>query len=173
MAISRANNRGGLINSLVETFYNRPVSPAGDPWAFPYTNPNKLVAAWSHAELRFLPWADAFGSNAVGGPPATISQAAAVHLMAEDIYLDWRLTAWTVRAGGGFAYQRASGTAVGDYNADGLITGADYAAWSAAFCTSAPLPDRNRDGAVDAADYLLRRDRFTLRRRSRPFPSRG
>jgi hypothetical protein len=161
VSLSRLNTGGGLLNVASETTYDKPTSPAGTRWAFPYANPTKTVAAWNYAQLVFLPWADAFGSNTAGGPPGTIGQTAVVHLVAEDIYLDYRLTEWTVRAGGGFAHQRASGPALGDYNADGLITVLDYDAWSGAFNTSATLPDGNRDGTVNAADYTLWRDRYT------------
>ncbi|MEQ8848860.1 hypothetical protein [Botrimarina sp.] len=50
----------------------------------------------------------------------------------------------------------------GDYNADGDITGADYAAWASAYGQVAAPPgvgaDGNRDGLVDAADYTVWRD---------------
>jgi hypothetical protein len=170
VSLSRVNEGGGLINTLGETSYSKPTSPTGTRWAFSYGNPTKVVAAWNYAELVFLPWADAFGSNTAGGPPGTIGQPSVVHLVAEDIYLDVRLTAWTVRTGGGFAYERASGPTLGDYNADGLITTLDYDAWSGAFNTSATLPDGNRDGTVNAADYTVWRDRFTAPATARAVP---
>lgn len=52
----------------------------------------------------------------------------------------------------------------GDYNADGLVTEADYATWIAEFGDTPTTPglgaDGNGDGLVDSADYTVWRDAF-------------
>jgi hypothetical protein len=51
---------------------------------------------------------------------------------------------------------------VADYNADGVVTVSDYAAWRASFGkTNYPFADGNRSGKVDAADYVLWRNSAT------------
>jgi glucose/arabinose dehydrogenase len=46
----------------------------------------------------------------------------------------------------------------GDYDADGDVDDQDYQAWVEAFGTNAALPDGNKNGVVDAADYTVWRD---------------
>lgn len=52
----------------------------------------------------------------------------------------------------------------GDYDADGEVTMADHAAWTAAYGSSVVTPglgaDGNADGVVDAADYAVWRDAY-------------
>jgi hypothetical protein len=47
----------------------------------------------------------------------------------------------------------------GDYNADGIVDGADHSVWKAAFGSTSELTaDGNADGIVDAADYVVWRN---------------
>ncbi len=49
----------------------------------------------------------------------------------------------------------------GDYNRDGVVNVADYAAWGTAYGTTVEpyySADGNGDGVVDAADYTVWRD---------------
>jgi hypothetical protein len=166
VALTRVNYGGGFINPLIETAYDKPTSPAGTLWAFPYNNPGKEIAAVNWANLAFHSWATALGGNSAGGPPGTVGQPAVVHLVAEDIYLDFRLTSWTVRTGGGFSYRRAASPrpAPADFNADGLVDAADLAIWRNGFGTGV-LPsegDADADSDVDGADFLAWRQSLTV-----------
>ncbi|MGL4511611.1 MAG: hypothetical protein ACRCT8_00860 [Lacipirellulaceae bacterium] len=161
VAITRLNTGQGLINAATETSFIGAVSPSGTLWAFPATNQGVTVAASNWANLVFLPWTTAFGGNGAGGPPSTVGQPSVMKVVASDLYVDVRLTAWTVRLGGGFAYERASGPARGDYNGDGLVNQGDYAVWSSAYGGAAGPADGNADGAVNAADYTVWRDAAT------------
>ena len=54
-------------------------------------------------------------------------------------------------------------TVVGDYNSDGQVTAADYAAWKTTFgqtVTAGSGADGNNSGKVDAGDYTVWRDAF-------------
>jgi hypothetical protein len=42
----------------------------------------------------------------------------------------------------------------GDYNADGVVNGADYSVWRGAYGTTNAMADGNLNGIVDAADYV-------------------
>jgi hypothetical protein len=49
----------------------------------------------------------------------------------------------------------------GDFNDDGLVDGADYQLWRAAFGSARDLSaDGNGDGVVDGADYVVWRNNF-------------
>lgn len=92
--LTRADSRG-LFNAAQEGGYFA-TSPAGTEWA--------TGNAADHASLSFLPWVQ----WAMNNPPGTVGVDAVVHLIAEDIYLDIRIDAWTGAAGGGgFSYTRA------------------------------------------------------------------
>ena len=56
-------------------------------------------------------------------------------------------------------FRLRSTTLPGDYNRDGFVNEADYAAWDAQFgVDAAPPADGNGDGVVGAADYTVWRD---------------
>jgi hypothetical protein len=171
VAITRVNSGGGLINAASETIFARATSPARTLWAFPFNNPGRTVAAWNWSTLVFQPWTDSYGANSAGGPPGTIGQPSVMHVVADDLYVDVRLTEWTVRLGGGFAYERASGPARGDYNADGVVDQADYDVWSSAYGGGAGPADGNGDGAVNAADCTVWRDAATVASVAIPEPA--
>lgn len=145
VSLTRLNDGGGLINPVAETVYDKPSSPAGTMWAFPYNNPTQIVASANWMNLSFLPWAAAFGANGAGGPPSTLGQPSVVFLIDDDLYVDVRLTGWTVRAGGGFSYQRAAGPGPGDFNADGVVDGDDLAVWEEKFPASGGLQSDGHD----------------------------
>ena len=85
----------GLFNVATEMAYDNP-SPADTEWAYGTTA--------SFATLTYKPWADWHGKN----PPSAIDQEAVLHLISDDIYIDIRMTAWSERGGGGFAYVRST-----------------------------------------------------------------
>lgn len=87
-------NFQGIFNIAQEGFYTG-LSPADTEWAY------GSAADWQ--SLTFQPWVLWHGSN----PPSTVGQAAVVHLITDDIYIDIVFTFWNVGAGGGFTYIRA------------------------------------------------------------------
>ena len=105
--ITRADEKG-LFNIVVESEYDRSthVSPLGTEWAVG-------TIADGVENLTFGTW---FQSNA-GSPPESIGIPKVLHLIAEDIYIDVTITAWTAGGGGsgttfggGFAYERSTPT---------------------------------------------------------------
>lgn len=95
-----AINRGitqGIFNSAKESSYFAS-SPAGTEWAF--------GRASGFARLTFQPWRHAVDED----PPATVGRDMVVHLIAENIYLDVRFTAWVQAPGAGsrFTYERST-----------------------------------------------------------------
>ena len=93
----------GLFNNALESGYALG-SPAGTRWAFTLNNPGRVVSADNFASLTFANWQDAVLRN----PSNAVGVAGVLHLVAEDIYLDIRITSWDQRVGGGFSYVRAS-----------------------------------------------------------------
>lgn len=156
VALTRVNTGGGLINAVAESGYSKPTSPAGTLWAFAYNNPGKTIVSSNWAALTFQPWADALGANAAGGPPATIGLPSVAYLVEDDLYLDARLTSWTVRTGGGFSYERSSGPAPGDFDADGDVDGDDLGSWKIAMTMpTGASADADGDGDSDGNDFLV------------------
>ena len=92
--ITRDTTRG-IYNAAKESDYTDGVSPAGTEWAF------GTIA--DRATLMYQTWVDW-----AKPPPETVGRDAVLHLIAEDIYLDIRFTAWSQMSGGGFAYQRST-----------------------------------------------------------------
>ena len=69
---------------------------------------------------------------------------------------------------------RSADATVGDFNADGVIDGADYTLWAASFGTSfvpGLFGDGNADGTVNAADYTVWRDQLVPTTSVIPEPS--
>jgi len=92
--ITRQNYQG-IFNIAVEPGYVYG-SPTGTEWA--------TGDAVDHASLTFANWVTWAGGN----PPGTVGVNAVVHLIADDIYCDIRVDAWTgPSGGGGFTYTRA------------------------------------------------------------------
>jgi hypothetical protein len=161
LALTRVNAGGGLINAVIESSYNKPTSPAGVLWAFAYNNPGETIVSSNWAALTFQPWADAFGANATGGPVSTIGQSSVAYLVEDNLYLEARLTTWTVRTGGGFSYERSSGPTPGDFNANGVVDGDDLESWKIAVTMpAAPMADADGDGDSDGNDFLMWQRQF-------------
>ena len=94
--LTRASSQG-LFNIQTESFYTHNLSPAGTEWAFGTTA--------EFASLTYTNWEAWTGNN----PPGMVGRDAVVHLVAEDIYLDLRFTAWSgAGGGGGFSYVRST-----------------------------------------------------------------
>ena len=94
--LTRASSQG-LFNINTESFYSHQLSPAGTEWAYGTTD--------NFASLTYTNWEAWAGNN----PPGTVGRDAVVHLVAEDIYLDLKFTAWSGSGGGGgFSYVRST-----------------------------------------------------------------
>jgi len=107
VAITRATSQG-LFNPLDESGYAFNASPAGTEWAFSLNNaglPLADITASNYANLSFQPWQVAVDSS----PPDSVGVPGVLHLIAEDIYLDFEFTSWRLRPGdgSGFAWTRA------------------------------------------------------------------
>lgn len=102
----------GLYNAVSETAY-APTSPAGTRWAVSNVNGNPNftygTGAAMYQSLTFSDWDDALGSmNALR--TNILAETAVLHLVAEDVYLDIKFTAWAAgRGDGSFSYVRANG----------------------------------------------------------------
>jgi len=84
-----------LFNIALESGYvTNTVSPAGTEWAYGTT---------ADLPLTFKPFVGWNGNN----PSGVVGSNAVLHLIADDIYIDIKFTAWTQGGGGGFAYERA------------------------------------------------------------------
>jgi hypothetical protein len=95
--LTRAATKG-IFNIASETGYSA-TSPAGTMWAFGTTA--------DIDSLTFQTWVS-WNGGAGGGPPGTVGRDAVLHLVTENIYIDIKFTAWTQRAGAGFAYIRST-----------------------------------------------------------------
>jgi uncharacterized protein DUF5648 len=88
----------GLYNAATEAGYSNG-SPAGTEWAYGTTA--------NLANLIFKPWVEWNGKQ----PPSMVGRDAVVHLIAEDIYIDIKFTAWGTSGAGNFSYQRSTASA--------------------------------------------------------------
>jgi hypothetical protein len=85
----------GIFNAVTESSYTHDVSPAGTRWAY-----GSLA---NYATLTYAPWEVWNGKK----PPTMVGQDAVLHLIAEDIYLAIKFTAWPGILGG-FSYERST-----------------------------------------------------------------
>ncbi|KKM61035.1 hypothetical protein LCGC14_1535800, partial [marine sediment metagenome] len=95
----------GLFNFKTELAYNYPLSssPADTQWAF------GSASDWQ--SLAFGPW-EALVGGWNEGPPSILGKDLVLHLISDDIYLDFKFTSWTSGGnGGGFSYERSSESA--------------------------------------------------------------
>ena len=160
-AITRGNS-GGLYNVAVEEFFTNNSSPTGTRWAFKSNNPGEggnpgpTVTASNAAMLTFNDWQTALGGTGVLATNI-LDGAAVLHLVAQDIYLDIRFTAWgtTSAVGGSFSYERAEITPSADFDRDGDVDGQDFLTWQRGYGVAEslqPQGDANFDGTVDGGD---------------------
>jgi glucose/arabinose dehydrogenase len=91
----------GIYNAKTEAAYAHNSSPAGTRWAYGTTA--------NYAALTYKTWEEWYGGSGTL-PGAILDQDAVLHLVAEDIYLDVRFTAWGQGAGSGgnFTYERST-----------------------------------------------------------------
>ncbi len=156
VALTRVNSGGGLVNAVEEfveneLVFDRLVSPIGTLWAYPFNNnPGANIAASNWSNLAFHPWVTAFGGNGSGGPPGVIGLPSVMYSVEDDLYIDVRLTGWTVRTGGGFSYERAMAPILGDFDFDGDVDGRDFLAWQRG---ESPTPFSAGDLAAWQAEY--------------------
>ncbi|MEM9185907.1 MAG: dockerin type I domain-containing protein [Planctomycetota bacterium] len=167
VVLARGNLRG-LYNAVVEESGGGQNSstPTGTLWATSINNPGAVIDAAQFADLDFDTWYNAYGGgNLAVNIPGT---EAVVHLVADDIYLNLRVTIWDAgNAGGngGFSYSRstpATGVLAGDYNGDKHVDAADYTVWrdSLGDPSSGLAADGDGDGVIDMDDYTVWRNNF-------------
>lgn len=95
--ITRGNSQG-LYNAAKETGYGLG-SPADTEWAYGTTA--------NYASLPYTNWLTWVANN----PPSSVGQAAVLHLITDDIYMDITFTSWAdghLNPGGAFSYQRST-----------------------------------------------------------------
>ena len=111
----------GIFNFVTESAYNIEistgatdhVSPQGTEWAFSSLNGNPTFAygtgAANHASYVFSDWETAAQGGGPPFPSNLTNNAAVLHLIPDDIYVDLKFTDWGVGsgAGGSFVYTRA------------------------------------------------------------------
>jgi hypothetical protein len=159
-------SQAGLFNAKNEASYNKGThaAPTGTTWATSLNNPGKTISAANWQNLSFTTWRGAY-NNKIGNN--IVNRDAVVHLIADDIYLDLRFTAWSGGGGGGgFTYRRAVApppSPTGDYNGNGVVDAADYVVWRNTLTQTVAAgsgADGNANAMVDAADYDYWRARF-------------
>ena len=90
----------GLFNASTEVGFTAFSSPEGTRWANGF--------ATNHASLTFTDW-HTWAKGANPGPPFTVGVDAVLHLVADDIYLDIKFTAWgQIVYSSGFTYERST-----------------------------------------------------------------
>jgi hypothetical protein len=101
--LARGNSQG-LYNIAAEPSFSN-ASPIGTEWATELNNLGRSIEATNWAALSFTNWTAAYG-NSVG---TNFDRDAVVHLIADDVYLNLRFTAWGGgNSGGTFAYTRST-----------------------------------------------------------------
>ncbi len=103
--ITRANTMG-IFNIATEPSFVGGTSPAGTEWAFGTT---AIIST-----LTFANWETTIEVNGMPNPPASVNQDMVLHLIADDIFIDIRFTAWGQggNGGGSFTYERSTPGAV-------------------------------------------------------------
>ena len=97
--ITRGNTRG-IYNIASEAGYLNNISPANTEWA--------TGTLANYASLSYQPWE--VWSGGQGNVPNIVGVDAVLHLIAENIYIGIKFTAWgaTSAAGGSFSYERTT-----------------------------------------------------------------
>ena len=158
---------GGMINIAWENSFATGSSPEFTEWATDLTSGEEEVSAENYANLTYVPWLDAFGGQGSHGS-AIVGRDAVLHLIAEDVYLDFRFTEWTPGSGGGFTYKRAvppTTMPTGDYNGNLVVDAADFTIWRDTLGSMVDLRadgDTTGDsaGVINLADYNYWKARF-------------
>ncbi len=134
--ITRADSRP-LFNARTEGEFQGRFSPEDTEWAVGSTVD---YATLEFTDLHRLVWS-------VWGPPDFIGVDLVLHLITDDIYIDFRILAWTegippeeegesgTPNGGGFSFERSTAAVdpcdvvgLGDVNCDGVLNVDDYRA---------------------------------------------
>jgi hypothetical protein len=151
------SDMSGLYNAFVESSYDQvtKLRPTDTEWATILNNDGKTIAATNWANLCFAPWSAAYGGH-VG--TTIVGLDAVIHLISDDVYLDFKVTEWGGgELGGPFTYLRAPAPAAGgDYTHNGLVNAADYTVWRDSLGQTVPLgtaADGNVNGLIDSGDY--------------------
>jgi hypothetical protein len=108
VALTRGDS-AGMYNVLAESSHQMGLSPADTEWATSVNNPSQPILATNWAALNFSDWRTAYG-GAGAFVNHIVSEDAVVHLITDDIYLDFRFTNWGIghtSNQGAFAYIRA------------------------------------------------------------------
>jgi hypothetical protein len=163
---------GGIFNIRRETAYDNGIhtAPADTEWATDVNNPGEEIAAENWGDLQFTNWLGAYSEEGSRTLPLTLtSRNAVVHLITDNIYLDFQFTDWTPGGPGGMAYMRATGTLpppenIGDYNGNNIVDAADYVIWRENLGQQVAMngdgADGNGNGMVDPGDYDVWRMNF-------------
>ena len=118
VALTRKDDQG-LFNIAAEAGFGSG-SPADTEWAFGTT---------VDLPLTFSSWRAWNGSS----PPDAVGLDAVLHLISDDIYIDIKMTSWTSgedEGGGGFSYERASGTSTLEIDTASLPSGMERIPYS-------------------------------------------
>lgn len=91
--ITRGNDGGQIYNAKTENNSDKQASPAGTRWA--------VGTADNKDNLTFAAFREA-----VGKPKEVVGKNLVMHLVADDVYIDVKFTAWSADKGGSFAYDR-------------------------------------------------------------------
>ncbi len=137
VTITRASAQG-IFNIASESTYTHNLSPAGTEWAYGTTA--------NYAALTYQSW-EAWNGGAGGGPPSTVDRDAVLHLIAEDIYLNIKFTAWG-GSGGQFSYTRSTPSPLAAWRLQYFNTLANAG-------SAENSADPDLDGIVNLAEYAF------------------
>jgi hypothetical protein len=115
----------GLYNAKTETSYAHFSSPAGTEWAYGELS--------NYSSLTYQNWETWNGHH----PPNMVGQDAVLHLIADDVYLSIRFTAWGMGMGG-FSYDRSTENVPEPATGLLLISGFAIIAVTRRFCQKQP-----------------------------------
>jgi hypothetical protein len=93
--LTRATSKG-LFNAYSETSAGT-LSPADTEWAF--------GTITNYASLNYTNWLAWLNGQS---PVTLVGKQAVLHLISEDIYISFEMTAWSAGGSGGFTYERST-----------------------------------------------------------------